>query len=140
MKLSEKLTNSKQLRQIEYYLSEKGTYVDKDGIGDFIGTLSYPIYFFDFETMQPVIPEYIGTPPYAQIPFQYSLHYIEYEGGPLLHKEFLAESGTDPRRAVAERLCEDIPTNVCVTAYNKAFECTWLKELADFFRTWQSIC
>lgn len=133
LKLSEKVTNPKQLRQIEYYLSEKGTYVDKDGIRDFIGTLSYPIYFFDFETMQPVIPEYIGTHPYAQIPFQYSLHYIEYEGGPLLHKEFLAESGTDPRRAVAERLCEDIPTNVCVTAYNKAFECTRLKELADFF-------
>ena len=83
--------------------------------------------------MQPVIPEYVGTHPYAQIPFQYSLHYIEYEGGPLLHKEFLAESGTDPRRAIAEQLCEDIPINVCVTAYNKAFECTRLKELAEFF-------
>ena len=61
----------------------------------------------------------------------HSLHYIEKEGGEIKHKEFLAESGTDPRRALAEQLCSDIPVNVCVTAYNKAFECTRIKELAD---------
>ena len=128
-----KITNDKQLRQLSFYLKEQGTYIDKAGIGAFLDTLSYPLYFLDFETIQPVIPEYIGTKPYAQIPFQYSLHYIENEGGELKHKEFLAESGTDPRRAIAERLCEDIPMNVCVTAYNKAFECTRLKELAGTF-------
>ena len=127
------ITNEKQLRQMLHYVSEQPDDIDKDGIRDFLDTLSYPIYFLDFETMQPVIPQFPGTKPYAQIPFQYSLHYIEYEGGPLLHKEFLAESGTNPLRAIAERLCEDIPMNVCVTAYNKAFECTRLKELAELF-------
>lgn len=83
--------------------------------------------------MQPVIPKFVGTKPYAQIPFQYSLHYIECEGGELKHKEFLAESGPDPRRALAERLCADIPMNTCVTAYNKAFECTRIRELAALF-------
>lgn len=128
-----KITNDKQLRQMSFYLKEQGTYIDKAGIGAFLDTLSYPIYFLDFETVQPVIPEYIGTKPYAQIPFQYSLHYIEKKDGELKHKEFLAESGTDPRRALAERHCEDIPMNVCVTAYNKAFECTRIKELAEAF-------
>ena len=128
-----KITNDKQLRQMSFYLKEQGTYIVKAGIGAFLDTLSYPIYFLDFETVQPVIPEYIGTKPYAQIPFQYSLHYIEKKDGELKHKEFLAESGTDPRRALAERLCEDIPMNVCVTAYNKAFECTRIKELAETF-------
>ena len=128
-----KITNDKQLRQMSFYLKEQGTYIDKAGIGAFLDTLSFPIYFLDFETVQPVIPEYIGTKPYAQIPFQYSLHYIEKEGGELKHKEFLAESGTDPRRSIAERLCEDIPMNVCVTAYNKVFECTRIKELAETF-------
>ena len=128
-----KITNDKQLRQMSFYLKEQGTYIDKAGIGAFLDTLSFPIYFLDFETVQPVIPEYIGTKPYAQIPFQYSLHYIEKEGGELKHKEFLAESGTDPRRAIAERLCEDIPMNVCVTAYKKTFECTRIKELAETF-------
>ncbi len=128
------ITNPKQLRQILYAVSDTyKTHIDRDSIRDFMNTLSYPIYFLDFETTQAVIPEYEGIKPYQQIPFQYSLHYIEYEGGPLLHKEFLAESGTDPRRAIAERLCEDIPQNVCVTAYNKGFECGRLKELAATF-------
>ncbi|SDY38649.1 protein of unknown function [Ruminococcaceae bacterium YAD3003] len=127
------ITNEKQLRQIEFALEDKGTYVNKTEIAVFMQSLSYPLYFLDFETMQPVIPEYVGTKPYAQIPFQYSLHYIEHEDGELKHKEFLAESGTDPRRALAERLCEDIPMNVCVTAYNKAFECTRIKELAETY-------
>lgn len=127
------IKNATQLRQIEFALEDKGTYVNKAEIAAFLNTLSYPLYFLDFETMQPVIPQYVGTRPYAQIPFQYSLHYIEEEGGELKHKEFLAESGTDPRRAIAESLCADIPMDVCVTAYNKAFECTRLKELAETF-------
>ncbi len=127
------ITNEKLIRQMSYHLEDKGTYVDKAGIGTFLDTLSYPLYFLDFETVRPIIPEYIGTKPYAQIPFQYSLHYIENEGGELKHKEFLAESGTDPRRAIAERLCEDIPMNVCVIAYYKSFECDRLKELAETF-------
>lgn len=128
---SKQIKNAKQLRQIAFELEDKGTYVERKNIQAFLDTLFYPIYFLDFETMQPVIPRYIGTKPYQQIPFQYSLHYIEEEGGELKHKEFLAESGVDPRRALAEQLCSDIPMNVCVTAYNKAFECSRIKELAE---------
>lgn len=130
---SSEINNKTQLRQMEFALQDKGTYIEKENIRGFLSSLSYPLYFLDFETMQPVIPKYVGTKPYAQIPFQYSLHYIETEGGELKHKEFLAESGTDPRRKLAEQLCADIPMNVCVTAYNKAFECTRLKELAETF-------
>jgi len=127
-----KKLNVKQQMQIECYLEDKD-HIDKKGISGFLEKLKYPIYFLDFETQQPAIPLYQGTKPYQQIPFQYSLHYIEYEGGPLLHKEFLAESGTNPLRPIAERLVEDIPTDVCITAYNKAFECSRLKDLASMF-------
>ena len=122
-----------QLRQIQFQLSDCGTYIDREGIRAFLDTLFYPIYFLDFETMQPVVPQFPGTRPYQQIPFQYSLHYIEEAGGELKHKEFLGESGTDPRRAIAESLCRDIPTNTCVTAYNRGFECGRIKELAELF-------
>ena len=125
--------NDKTKRQIEFALEDKGTYADRKEIKAFLDTLSYPLYFLDFETMMPVIPQYAGTKPYQQITFQYSLHYIEEKGGELKHKEFLAESGPDPRRALAERLVLDIPENVCVLAYNKAFECTRIKELAEAF-------
>ena len=128
-----RVSNMKQLRQIDFQLHDKDAYIDRAAIRDFLSTLSYPLYFLDFETMQLPVPKYLGTVPYQQIPFQYSLHYIEHEDGELRHKEFLAESGPDPRRALAERLCEDIPMNVCVTAYNKSFECSRIKELAAAF-------
>jgi hypothetical protein len=99
---------------------------------EFLNTLSYPIYHLDFETMQLVVPPYDGTRPYQQIPFQYSLH-IEHADGTLEHREFLGNSVDDPRRALAEQLCRDIPADACVTAYNKKFECGRLSELADTF-------
>jgi len=105
-------------------------HIDQEKIQNFLDGLWYPLYFLDFETLQPVIPQYIGTRPYDQIPFQYSLHYIEHESGEIKHSEFLAEPGTDPRRSLANQLCADIPIGACVTAYNKAFECTRLRELA----------
>jgi hypothetical protein len=119
--------------QIKHELYDLGTYTDKKGIKKFLDTLTFPLYFLDFETIQPIIPEFVGTRPYAQIPFQYSLHYLESPKGELKHKEFLAVSGEDPRRAIAERLCADIPKNVCVLAYNKGFECGRIKELAAYF-------
>lgn len=127
----EKLTDTQQL-QLECTLGDK-TYINKDGIKEFLTQLSYPLYFLDFETEQTVIPKYQGTHPYQQVTFQYSLHYIEQEGGELKHTEFLGDGVTDPRRALAEQLCHDIPMNVCTTAYNKAFECTRLKELAEAY-------
>lgn len=128
-----KIKNEKWIIQMLHATETREPYIFKKGIEDFLDNLSYPLYFLDFETMQLTIPEFPGTHPYQQIPFQYSLHYIEHEGGELKHKEFLAESGVDPRRSIAESLCENIPMGVCVTAYNKGFECSRLKELAESF-------
>lgn len=127
-----KLFNEKQLLQVTS-TQTNGEYINKDGIRDFLTQLSYPLYFLDFETEQPVLPKYQGTHPYQQIPFQYSLHWIESEGGPLHHTEFLGDGVNDPRRALAEQICKDIPLNVCTTAYNKKFECGRLLEMAQDF-------
>ena len=123
----------KQNMQISHAVADLPDYIDKNGIQKFLDTLTYPLYFLDFETMQLPIPKYKGTKPYQQIPFQYSLHYIESPNGELKHKEFLAESGVDPRRAIAESLCQNIPMNVCVLAYNKSFECGRLSELSFIY-------
>ena len=48
----------------------------------------------------------------------------------MIHKEFLAYPGVDPRKELAKQLCKDIPDNVCVLAYNMAFEKTRIKEMA----------
>lgn len=126
-----KKLNAIQLMQIDCTLNDK-TYINKDGIKEFLNNIHYPLYFLDFESMMPAIPQWDGTRPYMQVCFQYSLHYIEQEGGELKHKAFLAPSdGSDPRRALAERLCEDIPENACVMAYNDPFEKGRIKEMAN---------
>ncbi|MBQ1317239.1 MAG: DUF2779 domain-containing protein, partial [Lachnospiraceae bacterium] len=93
----------------------------------------YPLYFLDFETFQPAIPLYENTRPYEQIVFQYSLHFIEEEGAPLQHKEYLAWPGEDPRRKLAEQLCRDIPEGVTTLAYNMAFEKGRIRSLAALY-------
>ena len=124
--------NDKQMRQVETAYYHKEDYIDRDEIKRFLESLSYPIYHLDFETYQTPVPEYDGMHPYEQIPFQYSLH-IEHEDGTLEHKEFLSKEGTDPRRALAERLVSDIPGNICVLAYNMSFERGVIKRLAEQF-------
>ena len=125
--------NDKYKEQIEYELYNKEDYINKEKIKEFLSTLSYPLYFLDFETYQEAIPMYDNIKPYMQIPFQYSLHYYENENGPLLHKEFLGESGTDPRRLLAESLIKDIPIDVCIIAYNMMFEKMVIKYLASIY-------
>ena len=125
--------NDKYKQQIEYELYDKEPYINKDGIKLFLDNLSYPLYFLDFETYQQSIPLYDGISPYMQIPFQYSLHYIESDGGELKHREFLAEPGIDPRRELAERLVIDIPRDSCVLAYNMMFEKMVIKNLASLY-------
>ena len=124
--------NTLQRMQVECTLN--GTsHFDKEGIRRFLDTLRYPLYFLDFETIQPAIPLFDETRPYQQLVTQYSLHYQEEKGGEVFHKEFLAPSRGNPQRQVAEQLCKDIPTQACLLVYNKSFECRRLKELANLF-------
>lgn len=125
--------NSNQRQRVEFELYNKEDYIDKDNIKKFLNTLSYPLYFLDFETYQMPIPLYDRVKPYEQVPFQYSLHYLNSFDGKLEHKEFLAEPGHDPRRSLAERLVNDIPKDVCTLAYNMSFEKNVIKRLAQIY-------
>jgi hypothetical protein len=125
--------SDKQQMQVECTLGQT-EHIDRKGISEFLDTLTYPLYFLDFETMQQAVPQYDGARPYQQITFQYSLHIKESETAPYDHREFLAPNdGSDPRRHLAEQLCRDIPMDVCTLAYNKSFECSRIKELAALY-------
>ena len=122
-----------QNMQIEAILMEK-EFINPEGIRKFLNKLTYPLYFLDFETMQDAVPQYDGAKVYAQITFQYSLHIKRNETAPCEHREFLAPNdGSDPRRALAEQLCRDIPKDVCTLAYNMQFERGRIQELAALY-------
>ena len=89
----------------------------------------WPRAWLDFETIAPAVPRWIGTKPYQQIPFQFSLH-LEQEDGTISHHEFLSCDGSDPRRACAEALVAMVPSNATVIAYYAPFERRVLRDLA----------
>ena len=124
--------NESQRIQIEAELENVVT-INRKAIASFLNSLSFPLYFLDFETFMPPVPLYDGTRPYQQIPSQYSLHYLEAPGCKLEHREFLAQEGIDPRPSLVKSLVDDIPAGVCVLAYNMAFEKGVIKNLADYF-------
>lgn len=104
-----------------------------DMLRSFLGTIEWPVYHLDFETFQTAIPRWDGCKPFQQVPSQFSLHVQQAPGAAPEHREFLAEEGADPRRAVAEALVKAIPAGACTLAYNMSFERGRLKELADAF-------
>lgn len=93
---------------------------------------AYPRAWLDFETIAFAVPRWIGTRPYQQVPFQFSVH-IEEADGVIIHREFLSLDGKDPRRACAAALIAAIPRNATVIAYNAPFERGVLRELAAIF-------
>lgn len=122
----------RQRMQVDAALKQD-VYVSRDAVRDFLDTLWYPLYFLDFETFMTAIPLYDGTGPYQQVPYQYSLHWIDREGGDLRHTEFLAAAGVDPREELIRKLSGDIPDEGCVLAYNAGFEIGVLQRLAQWF-------
>ena len=126
------LLNKKQRQQV-VATAKKQNAVNKKKIREFLTTLSYPLYFLDFETFMGAIPLYDGVKPYQQVPFQYSLHYQNKKGGKLYHTEFLAKPGIDPREPLLEKMLAEIPDDVCILTYNMTFEKKVLEELATQF-------
>jgi hypothetical protein len=113
-------------------------YIDKAAIQHFVGSLSYPLHFVDFESFQPAVPLFDNSRPYQQIVFQYSLHSRESEESPLEHKSFLAENnGSDPRVPFIKQLIDDIGTKGDILVFNRAFETARLNEIAASFPMFQ---
>ena len=125
--------NPKYLEQINFEIDNLKPKIEKEEIECFLKGLTFPLFFLDFESYQQAIPLYDGISPYMQIPFQYSLHYLEKEGGELKHLEYLAKEGEDPRAALAKALVRDIPADACVLAYNMMFEKGIIKNLAKMY-------
>ena len=122
-----------KMMQVAHELHDLPPQIDTEAIRAFLGKLGYPLYFLDFESFQPAIPPFDNSSPYEQIVFQYSLHCIAAAGGELMHSEYLAQPGEDPRRGVAEALCRDIMPDACVLAYNMSFEKGRIKGLAQLY-------
>ena len=119
-----------QVNQINVH-RKQSPMINTEGISEEIKDLVFPLYFFDYETYAPAIPEFDGFHPYQRIPFQFSLHILEKPGEKMIHKEYLHEERTDPSEKVAELLNEWIGATGTVIAWNKSFEAGVNRELGE---------
>ena len=130
--------NDKQ--KIQKLLAETdGKHIDKKQIKRFLDSLQYPLYYLDFETINPAIPKFDNSKPYQQIPFQFSLHIQEKPEGELKHITFLANGTTDPRPKFLQALKDNLGDRGNILVYNQPFEKMVLREgIASFpeFLSW----
>jgi predicted RecB family nuclease len=98
-------------------------------LGKELKSLRYPLYFMDFESVNPAIPRFWGMSPYDQIPFQWSLHVQRQPDAEPEHYEFLATDRNDPRGEFISSLCGALGESGSIVVY-AAFELQRLSELA----------
>lgn len=124
--------NDKQRLQVQVEKTQEPV-IDRAALTKLLAELCYPLNYLDFETVSTRIPPYDGVRPQQKIPFQASIHIQAEPGGPLVHREFLADGKSDPRRALAAFLLKSIGKQGSVVAYKGDFEGDRLLELARDF-------
>ena len=89
-----------------------------------------PFAYLDFETIGFPVPEIIGTRPFEQVPFQWSVH-VEYSADDIRQFEYLAIESFGNFDAMARALIAALPIEGPIFAYNASFEERVLVRLAE---------
>ena len=107
--------------------------VDKAAWFNYSSEFKFPLFFFDFETIQYGVPHFNFSSPYQQIPFQYSLHVLLEPNAKLIHSAYLGDGINDPRPALIEQMIRDLGSNGSIITWNMTFEKSAIKKLAENF-------
>lgn len=121
----------KQKLQVEALRMGRPT-IKKAEIKEFLDSFVFPLYFFDYETLSSLVPYFNGMKPYAQYPFQYSLHILDSPDAELKHVEYLHTENSNPAEAVVEAMQSHFGDTGSVIAWNMGFEKGCNDTLAQF--------
>ncbi len=128
--------SEKQVIQKESLVTGE-THLDKEAIKGFLVPFEYPLYYMDFETINPAVPLFDGTRPYQHTPFQFSVHVVRDAHSNPEHYSFLAGGTQDPRPRLLEELQKILGNSGSVITYNKGFEEGILKALGKAFSEYE---
>lgn len=107
-------------------------HIDKTAVKRLLAALEYPLWYLDFESLNPAVPLFDGTRPFQQVPFQFSLHVQEAPGATPRHLEYLSTGKDDPRPGLVAALHAIGPRGT-VLAFNCAFEAQVLAALGEAY-------
>ena len=105
---------------------------ESEGLNSELSALKYPLFFMDFESVNPCLPRFAGMHAYDHLCFQYSVHVVREPGAPPEHLEFLATDVSDPRREFTSTLSAGLGDSGSIVVYNAPFESQRLSELASW--------
>ena len=119
--------NERQCRQVRSVIEGKPL-IDGEKIKNMLEDLVFPLYFFDYEAASSAVPKIIGTKPWQQIPFQYSLHIVNADNT-RTHKEYLNETLSGAEK-ILHSLCEAVGDVGSVVSWHASYEKTMNREMA----------
>ena len=105
--------------------------LNQDGLRKRLDEIQNPVRHLDFESASFAIPLHADVPLWGHVATQYSIH-LE-SGTGLVHHEFLVEAEGDQRRALAERLIEDLGTEGSIVVWSIAYERGRIRDMAAWF-------
>lgn len=105
--------------------------VDTAAIAKLLDGYGFPLAFFDYETYAAGVPRFAGYRPFDHIPFQFSLDVMGDDAGPVEHHEFLFTERCCPDHALIAALRQSMPASGSIVTWNKSFEMTINKRLAE---------
>ncbi|MFY9228335.1 MAG: DUF2779 domain-containing protein [Candidatus Microsaccharimonas sp.] len=111
-------------QQFQVDIEKSGTpLINREAIQQELSALAFPLYFLDYESVNPAIPLVDGITPHKQMVFQYSLHILDTPDGELRHTEHLSrEASLSAIEALASQMREDIGDTGSVIVWHKMFE------------------
>jgi len=110
-----------QQQMVKEHTVAQTVYFDSEGAKAALASHGFPALFLDFETTSMAVPQWKGTRPYEDIPFQFSLHTLT-EDGSVQHTAFLDLSGQDPSASFAKALVQACGNTGPVFVFNAGFE------------------
>ena len=107
--------------------------VERDKLNAFLSEISYPIYYFDYEASQSLLPPWDGTSPYQQVPFQYSLHILREPNGKVEHREYLHKDRLNPMLSLIESLKANVGSEGSILVWYESYEKSRNNEMAEIY-------
>ncbi|MDP8253022.1 MAG: DUF2779 domain-containing protein [Candidatus Kaelpia aquatica] len=133
----EEILNDKQKIQLKSHI-DNSVHVDKNALSDFLGSLKYPAYFLDFETIKSAVPIYDNSRSYEDIPFQYVLYLLKDENSKPELFDYLSKSKKDPRKEILQNLSKIITAEGSIVAYFAIFEKRVLNKATEAYPEYRS--
>ena len=130
-----------KMQRFQVDIAQRGeVLIDAKKIKNDFETVSYPLYFIDYESYNPAIPMYDGYKPFDQMPFQWSLHIQNEQNGELIHFEFIETNQVDPIQNFLTELQKHIGKDGSLVVWNKSFEGTQNMRMGEIHPEFNEFC